>query len=80
MRTRNETCYRNIVSKTGEFSPKIPPETAASIARICKLTNRNKTDFVVWCCEKGIKEAEREIYLNMPKELLVDMILGKGKA
>ena len=77
MKTRNETGCRITRANNGKFGPKICAEVADRVLKYCMKTGQNRTKFVEWCITRTLDDLEREEYLSMSKEDLVDMILGR---
>lgn len=48
---RNETNFRDVTSKSGDFSPHIGKHTAERLTKFCKRTNRNRTRNIVKVCK-----------------------------
>ena len=77
MKTRNETACRITRAKDGGFAPHLSSEVAERLTAHCIKTGQNRTRFVEWCVMTALDGLEREEYLQMSKDALVDMILGR---
>lgn len=74
-KTRNESQYRNTVTKDGRFSPHLNKATSERIAKYCHSMNINKTRFVEQCVNECLDTLEREFYEALTKEELINLIL-----
>lgn len=74
-RTRNETGYRNVTSRSGQFSPHINEHTSSRLSRYCKKMNINKTKFVEQCINEKLDVLEREMLEDLNKEELIELCM-----
>ena len=73
---RNETNFRDVTSKNGDFSPHIGKHTAERLTKFCKRTNRNRTRFVEQCINDRLEVLERELLNDMSKDELIELLLS----
>lgn len=73
---REENNYREVTSKNGEYSARIPKELNARISRYCKAKDINKKKYLVELVEEGHAKRERDFYENLSKEELVAILLN----
>ena len=71
--------YCNTNSKDGCFSPRLSAKLNARIDNYCMGRNLNKTKFVEDCVNVRLDALEREAYMDMSKEMLVEMLLSQKK-
>lgn len=76
MAKRNEENYRNTPSRDGCFSPKLSEKVSKRIIRFCEKQDINKTHFVETCVMERLDYLEREALSNLPKEMLIEMLLA----
>ena len=74
---RNETNFREAVSKDGSFSPHINKKTSERLTRYCKVMNQNRTRFVEACINEQLDRIERQAYEPLTKDELIDIILKR---
>ena len=79
MKTRTEECYRHTRTKDGGFSPKLSQPVVKRLIRYCEQQNLNKTKFVEKCVTERLEVLEKEALNNMPKEMLIEMLLCQYK-
>ena len=73
-RTRKQETFRRSKSKDGTLSIQFDAELAAKIREHCRITNKNCTKFVSEILEKGLAEAEADMFNTMDRRELIDMI------
>lgn len=74
---KKQESYRNISSKDGKISAHISAPTSDRLRTYCKQRNIAVTRLVEDCINAQLDVLEREAYNDMPKEMLIELLLSK---
>ena len=73
-RTRVQDGYKKSVSKDGSLSVHFAGDLANRVREHCRITNQNCRKFVTALVEKGMDQAETEMFEQMSRDDLINMI------
>lgn len=73
---RGRQGYIESTQKDGGFCPHLESPIAKRIDRYCRVNNLNKTKFVTECLDAQLRILEKDIYKDMSKEELIDLLLS----
>ena len=69
--------FRKTSSKDGSLTPHLYDPIATHIRNYCEQQNISVSKFVEDCIKKQMDVLEKEAYNNMPKEMLIELLLAK---
>ena len=72
-----EVGYKKTPSKDGSFNPSLCRKVAQRLTRYCEKHGLNKTRFVEDCVSKQMDILERDELNDMPKEMLIELLMSR---
>ena len=76
-KTKRNCGYRNVSSKNCEFTAHLDKNVNELLNLYCKKNGINKTKYVCECVKKCVEKDINEMYMNMSKEELINLLKEK---
>lgn len=76
---RKNEGFREKISKNGTFSPHLGKKVSERLTEYCRASNINRTAFVNQCVSEKLDVLETEMYMQMTKEQLIELLQSRNK-